>query len=425
MLGYGGADFRCLAVVRCVVSAHDALQLGELADHAGGEVGLAEPGCAGGECRVGADEGGQVASEGLDPGHAGGLGAELGVEHDALEGGQPCDEAGLAVQVPEMAGVAEPGAEDALVAGDDGGPAVLRLDIGDEGEAVGGRAVRVAEGHVALVHAHAELHDLGRQVHEGGVDAAQQGNRPFDEARDLVDEALVLDQLQLCAVDQGADAVDDALAAEDRVGDDPAGEQAVPPGLERGGGEGVGGVEAVALGFEAADQAVAVIPGVGQGEGNERAVQRAGDAAERADPGQRGGAPAHALGPGEAADEGGDGLGHEGDDRDGDGLAHEHEVAALVDELVPRGAVLAEEALERLRRGVGARAPLGGAGGRHLGREGGGVGDAAGAMEGLDGGGDERGQRLPKQAGQIRRRPGLHAGGDVFAEELEEEGGHQ
>ncbi len=425
MLGDGMADVRCLAVMHRVVAAHDALQLGELADHAGGEVRLAEAGGAGGEGRVGADEGGQVVGEGLEPFHAGGLGAELRVEHDALEGGQAVLEPGLAVEVPEMAGVAEPGAEHALVAGDDGRASVGGFDVGDEGEAVGGGAVRVAERHVALVHAHAELHDLGRQVHVGRVNVAEHGDGPFDEARDLVDEALVRHDVELRLGRKALEPGHDAGAAFGGVGDHAPGEQSLAPSPEGGGREGTGGVEAVAFGFDAAGQAVAVILGVGQGEGHELAIERAKDAAERADPDEGGGAPAHALGPWETADEGGHGLSDEGGSPDARFLADEHELAAFVRELVAGGAVLAQEALERLGRGAGAGAALAGAGGRDLGGEGGGIGDAARAVEGLHGRGRERGQCIAEQPREVRCRPRLHAGGDVFAEKFEEEGGHQ
>src|SRR5690606_28730627 len=64
----GGAD---------VITAHDALQLRELADHAGGEVGLGEAGRVFGLVRVGADQGGDLAGQGGDALDALGHGPEL------------------------------------------------------------------------------------------------------------------------------------------------------------------------------------------------------------------------------------------------------------------------------------------------------------------------------------------------------------
>ena len=47
---------------------------------------------------------------------------------------------------------------------------------------------RVAQREVALVDPHRDLHDLGRQVHVRGVDAAEQRHRPFDQPGHLVEQ---------------------------------------------------------------------------------------------------------------------------------------------------------------------------------------------------------------------------------------------
>ena len=105
----------------------------------------------------------------------------------------------LAVEVPEVPRIGEAGAQHALVAGDRGGAAVRRLDIGDEAEIRRGRAIGVAEREVALVHPHGDLPHLGRQVHVGIVDAAQQRHRPFHQPRHLVEQAGVVHQLRPAA----------------------------------------------------------------------------------------------------------------------------------------------------------------------------------------------------------------------------------
>ena len=74
------------------------------------------------------------------------LAAELGVEGDGIERGHAGVEAAGAVEVPEMAGVAEAGAQHAFVARDDGRTAVRGGDIGGEGETGGGGAVRAGAG---------------------------------------------------------------------------------------------------------------------------------------------------------------------------------------------------------------------------------------------------------------------------------------
>ena len=68
-----------------VVAAHQALQLGELADHAGDEVGLAQFGGAAGEVGLGVDGAGDLAGQLLDALDAVPLGAELLVERDGLQ----------------------------------------------------------------------------------------------------------------------------------------------------------------------------------------------------------------------------------------------------------------------------------------------------------------------------------------------------
>ena len=91
----------------------------------------------------------------------------------ASAGGSPAD---LAVLVPEEPGVRQPGAQHALVAGDDRRAAVAGLDVGDQRRSGGASAPSgVAQGEVLLVGAHGGDQHLGRQVHEGLVDAPSSG----------------------------------------------------------------------------------------------------------------------------------------------------------------------------------------------------------------------------------------------------------
>ena len=73
------------------------------------------------------------------------LGAQFGVEGDVVQRRHAAFQPGLAVQVPEMPGIGEAGAQHAFVAGDDGRAAVLGLDVGDEGEPGRGLAVGGAQ----------------------------------------------------------------------------------------------------------------------------------------------------------------------------------------------------------------------------------------------------------------------------------------
>ncbi len=105
---------------------------------------------------------------------------------------------GQVVQVgePEMAGVGEAGAHHPPIAGGDRRPAVARDQVRDQDEAVGEPAVRPLEHEALLVGADRGPDDLGRDVEKIGLEFAHEHDGPFDEARDLLDQALVLDQLQ-------------------------------------------------------------------------------------------------------------------------------------------------------------------------------------------------------------------------------------
>ncbi len=149
-----GGDARLLALLRRIVAAHQALQLGKLADHFGDEIGLGEARGARRKLDVGADLGRELARQRLDPLDPLGLRAELLVEDDAerLELGEALVErlfglvlvVGQVMQVgePEVAGVGKTGAHHPGVAGGDRRAAVARDQVRDQDEAVGEPAVR-------------------------------------------------------------------------------------------------------------------------------------------------------------------------------------------------------------------------------------------------------------------------------------------
>ena len=176
------------------------MQFGELADHLRLQVGLGDPRGLGRQIGGGADQGRDLARERLDAGDAVGLRPELVVEGDMRE---PCRHAfhadlgnGAQVVLPEEFGVGQPGREHLRVAGKDGRAVVRGLAVGDGDEGFDPPGRRVADGKELLVFAHRGLQDLRRQVEEGLVDPPDQHHRPFDQPRDLGQEALVLDQLQ-------------------------------------------------------------------------------------------------------------------------------------------------------------------------------------------------------------------------------------
>ena len=133
----------------------------------------------------------------LDALDALGLRAELLVEHDVLELRQPVFQPRLQIGLVEELRVGKPRADHALVAGDDGLAAVLGLDVGDQDELVDElRRLRVAQHEAFLVGADGGADHLVRDREERLVERAHQHHRPFDQARDLGQQAVVLDQLE-------------------------------------------------------------------------------------------------------------------------------------------------------------------------------------------------------------------------------------
>ena len=164
MFGDRVGDPLALAVMERVIAAHDPLQFGELADHASRQIGLGEVHCSlrqsvqfsvvipakggiqsyklraaalGHRLRGGSTGRGVklLREEHREPLHPLDLvvnAAELVVIDALFQRLDPVFEPDLAVLVPEEAGVGEPGAQHALVAGDDGLAAVFGQIVGDE-----------------------------------------------------------------------------------------------------------------------------------------------------------------------------------------------------------------------------------------------------------------------------------------------------
>ena len=101
-----------------------------------------------------------------------------------------------AINLPEVAGVGEAGAHDARVAGGDRLAAVAGDEVRDDHEAVGEIAGRVPEDEAFLIGADGRADDFGGNVEEARLELAHQHDRPFDEPRDLLEQALVLDELE-------------------------------------------------------------------------------------------------------------------------------------------------------------------------------------------------------------------------------------
>jgi len=211
----GGGDGWVLALCRGVVAAHQALQLGELADHAGDEVCLCEAGCAlcvGGQflpCKGRGTVSRRLRVEGVlrgrcaswrapstsfagPPPRSGedytlfyqpagelrdavdlvGYGAELFVEDDLRQLLGLLFERDLEVGVVEELRVRQARGEDLAVTLDDLRAAVVRGDVSGTDERVRQFSVGAAADEIFLVHARGELDHLGRDVEKRGVELA-------------------------------------------------------------------------------------------------------------------------------------------------------------------------------------------------------------------------------------------------------------
>ncbi len=192
-----GVRDRFVLVLRLgVVFAHQALQLGEFADDFGQQIRLAQLCRALGFRHIGVNERRKLAGERDDARDALFLRAQFLVKHDLRKLRQPVFQPRLQIGVVEELGVRQACADDALVAGDDRGAVVGRLDVRHQDELVdqlGG--LRIAQHEALLVGADGGADHFARDRQEGFVERAHQRHRPFHQPRHFRQQAFVLDQL--------------------------------------------------------------------------------------------------------------------------------------------------------------------------------------------------------------------------------------
>ncbi len=371
-----------------------------------------------------------------------------------------------------MARVGEPRAHDAAIAGRDRRAAVAGDKVRHQDEPVGeaalavdvvmagldpaipflkGRRVdgRLKAGHdgrgmrrglpqdkALLVRPDRRADHLGRNVEERRLEFAHQHDRPFDEARNLLEQALVFDELEPLREGEAPGVGENDRLAAVGVEHDPGLLQRLGIGVVVARHDRLGRHEAMAPGHVAGGEPVDV-------ERDDlgdvvRRRERAEDPAQGTHPAQgvglrRPGAPAHRFRPGEDANDGGNDLGERLFCRAAGLLdCRDIELAllrVLLDRSVldPREARALEEALDRrLRRADAgslallARGRLGGGQSDHM------QGEAPRRDESLRALVDEIAldEGVGHEALQVVGRLPLHAGGDFFAEEFEEKIGH-
>ena len=192
----GVGDVVAEPVVQRVVAAHDALQLGELADHVGQQVGLGQLRGLRRPARASASPpscGADRLGDGAHALDALALRAQLVVVDHLRQAGDARCQRLLAVLVEEELGVGQARAHHALVAADHRAR-VLRADVADHQEAVGQLALRVEQRKVLLVGLHREDQAFLRHFEELRLELADQHVRALDQRRDFVEQRLVVDR---------------------------------------------------------------------------------------------------------------------------------------------------------------------------------------------------------------------------------------
>ena len=198
VLGNGIGHGLAFAVVARIVAAHDALQLGKLAHHAGEQVGLGQQGRAFGIGRAGTRGRRQRCGQPLDAGAAFGLRAQTGVIDHLRQLRQPVGQCLLAVLVVEELCIGQTGAHHALVAVDDAGR-IIDAHVRDDQELVLQGIAGIEQRKIPLVGAHAQDQAFLRHRQKIRIELPGVHGGPFHQGRHLVQQRSHL--LLLLAVD--------------------------------------------------------------------------------------------------------------------------------------------------------------------------------------------------------------------------------
>ena len=180
MLGDGLGHLGQLAVVQGIVAAHRALQLRELSNHAGHQVGFGQPCSAIGGSRVGADPCRNGTGQCADPLGALRLCAEFGVVDHGFELNRAIGQPLLFVLLEEEPGIGQSWPDHPLVAVDDE-RRVVDLHVRDDQESRLQSAVRIEERKILLVGAHGQDQALLRHLQERRFEGAHVDRWPLDQ----------------------------------------------------------------------------------------------------------------------------------------------------------------------------------------------------------------------------------------------------
>ena len=286
------------------------------------------------------------------------------MEHDLIKLFCLLLQRNLEVLLPEEPRIAQARSEHPAIAFDDRSAAVVRLDVGGADERRRQRAIGIRASEILLVGAHGEHDHLARHIKVIGVEPAEQRHRPLGQSGVLRDEPCVFDQSQALGLSSLARTVPDDGRALVLVDNDPAGLELLHIVARAAKGDRTRMVEPMPGRGRTAGDAVHC-------DRHDLLAEQGHDTVQRADPAQgrralRRRAPAHRLGPGEAADDPLDGRAEHRLRCLSSLVDHREQHAVALHQRIAGQPRLAQETLQRLWRGRSARALdlLGPCGGR-------------------------------------------------------------
>ena len=186
---HGIGDSLILTVMQRVVTPHDALQLGELPNHVGHQIGLGQTRRARRQRCVGAEADGNFLCQLLKPFDALQHRTDLVVIDNATKLLDTRSECRLAVLIEEETRIGQPRPHDARVTGNDV-DRIVHLHVRNDEEFVEQLARRIEQREIFLVLLHGQDQAFLRHFEIFSLELANIDHRPFNQRSDFVEQAI-------------------------------------------------------------------------------------------------------------------------------------------------------------------------------------------------------------------------------------------
>ena len=259
MVADGVGDDVALALGAGIIATHDALQFGELSNHACDKVGLAQTRCAFsviGTCAFDDTFFDQPACQLCDTLDLVGYAAKLLVKGNLGQFLRLIIQRDLQVLFPEEFRVRQPRSQHLLIARNNRSAAIMRVNVGGTDERIGKLASAVMADKIFLVHARGQLDDLLRHLQKRGIKPAKHRHWPFGQACIFDNQTFVRNQRQASGLRSGFRPITDDAAAFGEMYEDMAGAQLLDIVASIADGDRAAVMETMAHGYRAADDAV-------------------------------------------------------------------------------------------------------------------------------------------------------------------------